>query len=122
MKLHWVLLVALMGGATAVCAEEVRICKQSDGRLSIVYWAGADHTTPPDLIGLPCEDRDSSELPDRSRRDAWRKQPDGSIKADPTIETDAERRSRVQQAAAQATRAKLGLTPKEFEDLREALR
>lgn len=121
--MRWILVGAIwLGGMTSAVAEPIRVCEQPDGRLVIIHWATSDKTTPPDLAGLPCADRDDSELPDRSRRDAWRKRPDGSIKADPTIEIASERRERLQREKSSLMRQKLGLTPQEFEDLREALK
>src|SRR3990167_736627 len=113
---YWVL-VPVMAQASSV-----RVCERPDGTLVVVHWQTEHHMTPIELFGLSCEDRDSSELPDRARRDAWRKQPDGSIQADASVETQQEQQVRKQKAASQAMRQKLGLTTQEFEDLRDALR
>lgn len=106
-------------------AEPVRVCEHADGSLTIVVWTAkylalpADQRpTPEHLAGATCEDRDRSDMPtDRSRRAAWRKQPDGTIAADPTIETPQELADNARKSARKKLKD-LGLTESELDALR----
>ena len=113
--------------ASVAWAEPILVCERLDGGLSIVHPADpADAerqfartvATVPELQGRPCQAMVDTDLPtDRAKRYAWRLK-QGTVHIDPTL-PDPEEPLRQK---VDAIRQRLGFTPQEFRDLKDALR
>ena len=109
-------------------ADIVRVVYMTDKTVRVIYPTGIkshEETFNEAMEGMDYvgyEEMDSSVLPDRKDRDFWTGKEGEGIKVDSVKKNKATKELEDKTDRKEAIRNKLGLTDKQFEDLKEAIK
>lgn len=123
-----ILLVVFLFYPIVSFAETVRVVYMTDKTVRVIYPTGIksnEETFNEAMEGMDYisyEDMDSSMLPDRTDRDFWTGKEGEGIKIDTIKKNKATKELEDKTDRKEAIRNKLGLTDKQFEDLKEAIK
>jgi len=110
-----------------VFARTVRVVYRPDGGVSVIHPAKEGHASidfdrtmdrDPDLKGLPYDDIDHLDLPDRENRDCWTQKAGGGVKVDAIKKADKKAKKLAKENKKKSAEQKLkglGLTKEEID-------